>query len=149
MFARDGTFHSKFGTEGTRPGQFNRPASVCLDSLGRLIVTDKDNHRMQVFTQEGEFLLKFGEKGSANGQFMYPWDVACNSKNQILVSDTRNHRSVSRVLKVERSDSLDRLQLFTPNGEYLTKYGFDGQMWKHFDSPRGVCFTQDDQVWDY
>ena len=84
--------HSKFGTEGSRPGQFNRPASVCLDSLGRLIVTDKDNHRMQVFTMDGEFLLKFGEKGSANGQFMYPWDVACNSKNQILVSDTRNHR---------------------------------------------------------
>ena len=78
----------------------------------------------------GEFLLKFGEKGSNAGQFMYPWDVACNSKNQILVSDTRNHR----------------LQLFSPNGEYLTKYGFDGQMWKHFDSPRGVCFTQDDQV---
>ena len=72
----------------------------------------------------------FGEKGAANGQFMYPWDVACNSKNQILVSDTRNHR----------------LQLFSPAGEFLAKYGFDGQMWKHFDSPRGVCFTQDDQV---
>ena len=40
-----------------------------------------------------------------------------------------------------------RLQLFDSNGTYLTKYGFDGQMWKHFDSPRGVCFTQDDQVW--
>ena len=78
----------------------------------------------------GEFLLMFGEKGAANGQFMYPWDVACNSKNQILVSDTRNHR----------------LQLFSPAGEFLAKYGFDGQMWKHFDSPRGVCFTQDDQV---
>ena len=72
----------------------------------------------------------FGEKGSGNGQFMYPWDVACNSKNQILVSDTRNHR----------------LQLFSPNGDYIAKYGFDGQMWKHFDSPRGICFTQDDQV---
>ena len=78
----------------------------------------------------GEFLLMFGEKGSGNGQFMYPWDVACNSKNQILVSDTRNHR----------------LQLFSPNGDYLAKYGFDGQMWKHFDSPRGICFTADDQV---
>ena len=68
--------------------------------MGRLIVTDKDNHRMQVFTQEGEFMLKFGEKGSANGQFMYPWDVACNSKNQILVSDTRNHRYNNTVLVI-------------------------------------------------
>ena len=30
-------------------GQFNRPASVCVDGIGRLVVTDKDNHRMQVF----------------------------------------------------------------------------------------------------
>ena len=74
--------------------------------------------------------MKFGEKGSGNGQFNYPWDVACNSKNRIMVSDTRNHR----------------LQLFSESGEYLAKYGFDGPMWKHFDSPRGVCFSADDQV---
>ena len=65
MFKRDGTFHFKFGTEGNRngscqlfifiiefnfrgSGQFNRPASVCVDGMGRLVVTDKDNHRMQV-----------------------------------------------------------------------------------------------------
>ena len=74
--------------------------------------------------------MKFGEKGSDPGQFNYPWDVACNSLDQILVSDTRNHR----------------LQLFTSTGEFLAKYGFDGQLWKHFDSPRGVCFSADDQV---
>jgi tripartite motif-containing protein 71 len=126
-----------------------------VDGMGRLVVTDKDNHRMQIFTLDGlllnvivyfcicflqylyfdhhtsgEFILKFGEKGSGNGQFLYPWDVATNSKNQILVSDTRNHR----------------LQLFSPLGDFLAKYGFDGQLWKHFDSPRGVSFTQDNQV---
>ena len=47
------------------------------------------------------------------------------------------------------SKILFRLQLFSPNGEYLIKHGFDGQMWKHFDSPRGVCFTQDDQVGNF
>ena len=26
---------------------------MCVDGLGRLIVTDKDNHRMQIFTTEG------------------------------------------------------------------------------------------------
>ena len=35
-------------------GQFNRPASVCVDGLGRLVVTDKDNHRMQIFTLDGQ-----------------------------------------------------------------------------------------------
>ena len=72
----------------------------------------------------------FGDKGSKNGQFNYPWDVATNSRDQILVSDTRNHR----------------IQLFTAHGEFLLKYGFDGREWKHFGSPRGVCFMPDDQI---
>ena len=72
----------------------------------------------------------FGDKGNKNGQFNYPWDVATNSRDQILVSDTRNHR----------------IQLFTPNGEYIAKYGFEGREWKHFDSPRGVCFMPDGQI---
>ena len=65
---------------------------VCVDSVGRIIVTDKDNHRMQIFTLEGELILMFGEKGSGSGQFFYPWDCASNSQNQILVADSRNHR---------------------------------------------------------
>ena len=69
-------------------------------------------------------------QGSRNGQFNYPWDVACNSNDQILVSDTRNHR----------------IQLFSPSGDFVIKYGYDGSLWRHFDSPRGVCFTADDRA---
>ena len=102
---------------------------------------------LQVFTLDGDFILKFGEKGSGNGQFLYPWDVACNSKNQILVSDTRNHRL--QVYPRKRGLVYDfSLQLFSPLGDFLAKYGFDGQLWKHFDSPRGVSFTADNQVVD-
>ena len=126
VYNKNGQFRHKFGTGGKLNGQFDRPASVVCDRMNRAIIADKDNHRIQLFTVEGSFLMAFGEKGQKNGQFNYPWDVACNSKDQILVSDTRNHR----------------IQLFTPNGEYLAKYGFEGPHWKHFDSPRGVCFTK-------
>ena len=35
---------------GTRPGLFDRPAGITINSnLGQLIVADKDNHRIQVF----------------------------------------------------------------------------------------------------
>ena len=77
-----------------------------------------------MFSGRGEFILKFGERGSKIGQFNYPWDVAVNSDNNILVSDTRNHR----------------VQLFSPDGVFLNKYGFEGALWKQFDSPRGVAF---------
>uniref|UniRef100_A0A8C9K9C3 E3 ubiquitin-protein ligase TRIM71 n=1 Tax=Panthera tigris altaica TaxID=74533 RepID=A0A8C9K9C3_PANTA len=127
VFKPCGAFHHKFGTLGSRPGQFDRPAGVACDASRRIVVADKDNHRIQVFTFEGQFLLKFGEKGTKNGQFNYPWDVAVNAEGKILVSDTRNHR----------------IQLFGPDGVFLNKYGFEGALWKHFDSPRGVAFNHE------
>lgn len=127
VFNKYGHYLRKFGSQGTRPGQFDRPAGVAYDKqLHRIVVTDKDNHRVQVFTSMGEFILKFGEKGTKPGQFNYPWDVAVSSTSQILISDTRNHR----------------IQLFNKDGVFLRKYGFDGPIWKQFDSPRGVVFTQ-------
>ena len=67
---------------GKGSGQFDRPASVCCDSKDRVIVADKDNHRVQIFTVTGKFLHAFGERGPKVGQFNYPWDVACNSIDQ-------------------------------------------------------------------
>ncbi|VEN37474.1 unnamed protein product [Callosobruchus maculatus] len=127
VFNPDGEFLFKFGSQGTGKGQFDRPAGITLNPQGHIVVADKDNHRIQVFKPDGTFHLTFGEKGCRNGQFNYPWDVACNSLGQIVVSDTRNHR----------------IQLFTPEGTFINKFGFEctSTMWKHFDSPRGVCFT--------
>lgn len=41
-----------FGTgPGSRPGQFDRPAGIAVNSnLGQIVVADKDNHRVQVFS---------------------------------------------------------------------------------------------------
>jgi tripartite motif-containing protein 71 len=132
IFRPDGTFYHRFGQQGSEPGQFDRPAGIASDIKRRIVVADKDNHRIQVFTATGKFLFMFGEKGSKNGQFNYPWDLDVNQEGQIIVSDTRNHR----------------IQLFSSNGNFLHKFGFENQssMWKHFDSPRGVCFSHEGQV---
>ena len=132
IFDKCGKFLRKFGSYGTRAGQFDRPAGVAFDNqLNRIIVTDKDNHRIQIFQPDGTFIFKFGEKGSKPGHyFNYPWDVAVSNESNILISDTRNHR----------------IQLFNSNGQFINKYGFDGPLWKQFDSPRGVAFNQQNQI---
>lgn len=48
IFKPCGAFHHKFGSLGSRPGQFDRPAGVACDSQRRIVVADKDNHRVQV-----------------------------------------------------------------------------------------------------
>lgn len=132
IFRSDGSHVRKFGQQGTEEGEFNRPAGVAIDYYGRIVVTDKDNHRVQVFTMEGKFVFAFGERGQSNGKFHYPWDVDVNSAGLIAISDTRNHR----------------IQLFTGNGMFLKKFGFESMsnMWKFFDSPRGLCFTPDNTI---
>ena len=61
---KDGTYHYKFGEGGKGNGQFDRPSGVTVDRSNRVIIADKDNHRVQIFTVEGKWLITFGEKGS-------------------------------------------------------------------------------------
>ena len=48
IFNPDGSFYHMFGSPGSRPSQFDRPAGVAVDNKGHIIVVDKDNHRVQV-----------------------------------------------------------------------------------------------------
>jgi tripartite motif-containing protein 71 len=48
-FTSDGTFITKWGTEGSGNGQFRYPWGVALDSSGRVYLADDHNYRIQVF----------------------------------------------------------------------------------------------------
>lgn len=52
-FAPDGALIRSWGTPGNGPGQFNLPHGVWIDRRGRVLVSDRENDRVQVFTQEG------------------------------------------------------------------------------------------------
>lgn len=114
-------------------GELDLPAGVTTDRQNRIIVADKDNHRIQVFSSTGRFILKFGGYGRDLGEFQYPWDVTTNSNGHILVTDTRNHR----------------IQMFTSMGHFITKYSFESYYNRHLKShitPRGICFTPDGDI---
>jgi tripartite motif-containing protein 71 len=48
-FDSNGTFITKWGSQGTGDGQFNVPFSIDIDSLNNVYVADFDNYRIQVF----------------------------------------------------------------------------------------------------
>ncbi len=52
MFNANGEFLLKWGTGGSRPGEFNRPAGLAVNTRNEVIVADKDNHRVQVILME-------------------------------------------------------------------------------------------------
>jgi sugar lactone lactonase YvrE len=55
-FAADGTYLFSWGEPGTGPGEFNMPHGVWIDRTGRVLVCDRENDRVQIFSQAGEFL---------------------------------------------------------------------------------------------
>jgi len=48
-FASNGTFITKWGNEGSSDGQFLKPESITVDSLGHVYVADTINNNVQLF----------------------------------------------------------------------------------------------------
>ena len=55
-FSADGRLLLSWGSAGHEPGQFNLPHGIWVLSDNRVLVADRENHRIQVFDPEGGFL---------------------------------------------------------------------------------------------
>jgi DNA-binding beta-propeller fold protein YncE len=55
-FDKDGNHQLSWGRSGTNPGQFSLPHNVTMFGDGQVIVCDRENHRVQVFTTDGEYV---------------------------------------------------------------------------------------------
>jgi len=122
VFDRNGSFVTH------RTNSFRRPTHLAVTSRGHVVVTDKDNHRIQVFTSTWTHVRTFGSEGDRDGQFRYPWEVAVNSSDEMLISDSKNYR----------------VQLFTGAGQFITKHCLERASRDDKDGPRGVAFSPDD-----
>src|SRR6266851_5217282 len=65
-FTRDGRLVKSWGAPGKGPGQFHLPHSIALDDAGNLLVADRSNRRIQIFTPEGGYLGEWTGMGGPN-----------------------------------------------------------------------------------
>ena len=49
VFELNGTFVGKFGTKGGHLGEFQCPFSVAVLSNNQIVVSDHNNHQIQIF----------------------------------------------------------------------------------------------------
>ncbi|MDP8922189.1 MAG: peptidyl-alpha-hydroxyglycine alpha-amidating lyase family protein [Chloroflexota bacterium] len=61
QFRADGELIRSWGEPGTGPGQFNLPHGIAVDGDGRVLVADRENDRIQVFSPDGEYLEEWSE----------------------------------------------------------------------------------------
>jgi predicted membrane-bound mannosyltransferase/DNA-binding beta-propeller fold protein YncE len=127
------------GVPGTEPGQFNRPRDLAVASDGSLYVVDTDNSRIQHLAADGSVMQVWGSFGdattgpAAGGTFNQPWGIGLGPDGSVYIADTWNHR----------------IQKFSPEGEFLTMWGYFGQAESPlaFWGPRDVAVDAEGRVY--
>ena len=70
------------GTEGSEDGQFNSPRGLCIDYNGDVLVADRGNNRVSIFSKDLLFISNIGI-----GQLKYPTDVKLTPGSMVVVLD--------------------------------------------------------------
>lgn len=78
--SREGKYLGEWGKKGTGEGEFNLPHSIAVDAKGRVLVADRENDRIQVFTPEGKFITQWRTVGRPYGLYLTP-------EQRLFVSD--------------------------------------------------------------
>jgi NHL repeat-containing protein len=60
-FSATGKLLASWGEPGTGPGQFMLPHGIAVDPTGNVLVCDRENDRIQVFTAEGRYVRQITE----------------------------------------------------------------------------------------
>ncbi len=96
------------------PGSFSFPNSIVVDKNGRIIVSDSDNRRLQVFDSKGKFLYIIATAGLPRG-------IDIGFKDRLHIIDTPGHNLMVYSLKGTHLITFGTVgiglgQMFYPNG---------------------------------
>jgi DNA-binding beta-propeller fold protein YncE len=86
---------------------FHYPTNVAISPAGEIYVSDGyGNARIHRFAPDGRLLDSWGEPGTGPGQFQVPHGISADNEGTVYVADREN----------------SRIQLFTPQGDYLSEW---------------------------
>jgi DNA-binding beta-propeller fold protein YncE len=94
-FSADGTHRHSWGGIGTGPGEFSTPHGIWVTADGRVLVADRENNRVQIFSGDGAYLGEWGD-------LYHPMDIYGDADGTIFVTD-----------------QAPRIVAFSPQGEVI------------------------------
>ena len=114
-FTAEGKFLKAAGRHGNGTGghlEFDHPTGIGVNHKNKKVyVCDRQNNRVQILNEDLTFSGRFGSIGGRD--FKWTWDVAFDSTGSVYIADGGNHC----------------IQVFTPEGKFLRKFGKEGMQW--------------------
>ena len=130
-FKRNGGFSEKVGKRGTNQLEFNSPFGIGVHPTSKAVyITEVYNNRIHVLNYDLTFNNIIGSQGIGDGQFVKPRGIAFDSNGNVYVSD-----------------SVHLIQVFTPEGQYLRKFGKKGQHEGQLYQPWDIAIDNEDIVY--
>jgi ABC-type Fe3+ transport system permease subunit/DNA-binding beta-propeller fold protein YncE len=124
LFTPEGKRLEQWGERGTNAGQFIMPRAVAINSHGDYFIPEyTEVDRVQQFTGKDKKLVRvIGHTGTENGEFDRPEGLCVDTQDRLYVADSCNHR----------------IQVFSPDGQWLRSYGHAGSGPGEFSYPYDI-----------
>ena len=132
VFDAEGTYLRGWKTPISRNG---RPSGLTVDRLGRLLVADTHYFRMLVYESEGTLVESAtigGTLGRGEGEFGFVTDVVEDSQGNYYIGEYGD---------------FDRVQKFSPAGQFLLQWGTHGSELGQFRRPQNMAMDDQDRIW--
>lgn len=140
ILSPDGEYLSGFGTSGSHPGEFSLPHNLTFVGDDRLLVCDRENHRIQFFSPEGDWL----ESWHAHHPCCVFYDV---ENTGLLYVGEMPPRSITGQMTVEGLGA--RVKVFALDGTIVGEFGgpVKGLEPDRFISPHGISVDKSGAVY--
>lgn len=131
VFDRDGQFLRGWRTPALN---VDGPSGLTIDRYGRVLVADTHFYRVLIYSSSGSLIRQIGDgvQGTTPGRFGYPTDVVVDSQGLFYVSEYGEN---------------DRIQVFSPDGEWLRQWGGHGYEPGEFLRPRALAIDSRDRIY--
>ena len=121
VYSPDGKLKKSWGQPGVGEGDFNTPHNIWVDRKGRVLVADRENHRVQVFDLDGRHLATWPD-------FIQPTDIHVDKDGTVYVAELRNRVTIcdgkGRVLsRWGRVPTADPGHFRAPHGIWVDSHG--------------------------
>lgn len=143
-FTPEGELVLSWGAIGTGPGEFHLPHGIGCDAEGRVLVCDRENDRIQIFSPDGEFLDQWTD-------VQRPCDIAFDADGLSYVAELWRPKGKKSFVHGEMlRDHPGRVSVLDRNGKVLDRWSGssdDRHAEGSFIAPHGIAVDSQGDVY--